>query len=324
VGKLFDACPLVLLYLGRLFNCLFAALVCRQAIKTIPVQKQALTLLGLMPMTLYLFASLSPDTIAIALCFLFLAEVLRARSEQTLPPRRAMGVVFLAILIGVSKAAYAPLTLCCLLLLELPDRPLSRKIALCAATIGAGFAADLLWAKATAGIFSLGNPRLISPQQAGEFARHNPGTFILMVFANLGDYGWFYLHSFVGILGWLNLPLAAPFALAYLALILSCAITGERQQFPLHWQSRCLLAGVGLGVVLLIVASQFFIWTRIGSSKIGMAQGRYFIPVAPVLLLSLHGILPWPGLGRRIEKLLPYFVLGSLSYTLLAIVEHYY
>ncbi|MCX5792670.1 MAG: DUF2142 domain-containing protein, partial [Elusimicrobia bacterium] len=76
-GRLFNASPITLLYAGRIFNLLFSIALVYFAIRTAPFFKWVFFLLGLMPMTLYLSASLAKDAMIFSLSFLLIAFFLR-------------------------------------------------------------------------------------------------------------------------------------------------------------------------------------------------------------------------------------------------------
>ncbi len=78
VGRLFGLGPLGLLYLGRLFNCLTALGLVGFAVYTIPFAEEMILLVGLLPMSLYLYASLSPDAALIGCALVFIALSLAA------------------------------------------------------------------------------------------------------------------------------------------------------------------------------------------------------------------------------------------------------
>ena len=57
LGRLLGCGPLYLLYFGRLFNCLAALAVVGLAVYFMPVAADLVLIIGLLPMSLYLFAS---------------------------------------------------------------------------------------------------------------------------------------------------------------------------------------------------------------------------------------------------------------------------
>jgi uncharacterized membrane protein len=77
IGRLLNFHTLNLLYLGRLLNLICWTLLTYLAIKITPILKWIFVLLSLMPMTIFLAASLSADPILISASFLLIACTLK-------------------------------------------------------------------------------------------------------------------------------------------------------------------------------------------------------------------------------------------------------
>lgn len=108
IGKMSGLNPLWLLYLGRFFNLMVTLLLVFLAIRITPVFKWVFLLLGILPMSLYQFASLSYDAGTIGLSFLLLAWILKmAYGDQTKVSKRNLIWLFvLALLLAASKPPY--------------------------------------------------------------------------------------------------------------------------------------------------------------------------------------------------------------------------
>lgn len=99
------------LFAGRLANLLFFAFLAAWAVKRTPVAKPVFALSALLPMTLHLAASFSRDSNLLALCFLFSAVML----DLAFGPRERLGwkqlllPAVLGVIIAPSKLVYLPL-----------------------------------------------------------------------------------------------------------------------------------------------------------------------------------------------------------------------
>ena len=109
IGKMLNSSPVTLLYVGRIFNLLFAIVIIFFAIRTAPFFKWILFLLALMPMTLYLCASLSKDAMIISLSFLLIALFLRfAYDQQNKISTKDIVIIFIvSFLLAASRSVYA-------------------------------------------------------------------------------------------------------------------------------------------------------------------------------------------------------------------------
>jgi hypothetical protein len=83
-----------------------------------------------------------------------------------------------------------------------------------------------------------------------------------------------------------------------------------------------LVAVVGLG---LVVGSQLFLGKPTGGDSIDRSQGRYFIPIAPLLFFLLASDKLAERFSRyRLARFVPAFAVGSLLLGLGLVVRRYY
>ena len=81
-----------------------------------------------------------------------------------------------------------------------------------------------------------------------------------------------------------------------LFILLTAGLVGEKDQPALPGKTRITLVGVSLLVILATFAGMLISWTPVGCETILGVQGRYFLPVLPLLLLAL------PGNRIRLER----------------------
>jgi uncharacterized membrane protein len=111
VGRLFGLGPLYLLYLGRLVNCLAALGLGGLAVYLMPVAGELVMVVGLLPMSLFLYASVSPDAAVISCSLLFIALSFSASTRENWKTwELAMAAAAAAVLCSV-KPVYAPMLL---------------------------------------------------------------------------------------------------------------------------------------------------------------------------------------------------------------------
>ena len=119
IGKILHLNPLWLLYLGRVFNLLVSVVLVFLAIRTTPVLKWLFFLLGIMPMTLYQFSSLSYDALTIGLSFLLISAILKLAldHEKRIASRE---LLLLFVLSGLLAAAKPPYFIIAFLMIIIP------------------------------------------------------------------------------------------------------------------------------------------------------------------------------------------------------------
>jgi hypothetical protein len=311
---------LEILHAARLSNFLTWVALAWLAIYLIPTGKWLLTLLALSPMSVFIAASLSPDALTIALSFLAVALSLRltlAPSAQTW-----LAAVIILILLTLSKLPY--LILAGLLLLPATQQPvfLRRHGGLILAGLAGicllGGVAWYLLLHAGSGDFA----RVASTQLG--FVVHHPLVYLQQVAHSFYVFGGDLLHQFVGVFGWLQIPLPWSFVILHGAMLTFFALTDAHYPTRLNRLSRfVLLTTFSLG--LLAVATALYLLDTPSPDKtlITGLQGRYFIPLAPLLLLALgQPKLAMPqGCHARLSLIYLPFMLAA---TLFFVWQHYY
>lgn len=132
----------------------------------------------------------------------------------------------------------------------------------------------------------------------------------------------------IGVLGWLNLALPhMPYVLWTVALVAAivgdCVRPADTTGPQVRWAEFALLLGVAVTAIFGIYISQYLIWTPVGMPWIGGPQGRYLLPLFPLLALALprlglpggaglrHGLLPLPLAAAAANVLmLPRLIVG--------------
>lgn len=273
------------LKLMRFVNFAGATLILSFAFWLIPHRRAPFVLLAFSPMALWLRAAVSADGMTTAVALLFLAWVLRLQ-QQRLPPSARQWSVLAAfgLLLGACKPGYGLMVFFALVLALRPDPRAARLRALVVALL-AGSAAVALSVVA----LRLTDPVLIQlaygadPQaQAASMAAH-PLRFVQAVQQGLG---W---RSFYEIV--VPYPGAADVKGIAIAWGLSLLLIGLLAGGPpfLSRAGRCFAA---LFVVLLgfaICVPLYLTYTPPGHPFVIGVQGRYFVPLAGVLMFALAG-----------------------------------
>lgn len=301
LAKLLGLGAVPLYYMGELFNLVYAGAIILAAIMITPVGKNVFQTIALLPMSMHLFASYSYDAASIAFSFLFLALVFRAIYQSDRIARKDMiqlGLV--AFLLGPCKAVYVVLTFGVLLIPsgKFASRPISilfKLAVICLPVLGVillrlpSYLAPVVVQDAAPVLSQRG-------EQFGTFYTikdliSNPVMTILLIMRTLEHFGGQWLMEMVGgSLGWFQTEIAAPSYLVYLLffiVLLSCVRSEDDGFVPssTHKVLFLLASGViSLGVIIALATS----WTFNTEYYIYGVQGRYFIPVLPLICLCLR------------------------------------
>ena len=293
IARALGAGPLLLHYAGRLGNLLAWSLLIYVALRWIPVMKWTLALLALMPMSLWLAATLSADAMVNALCFLYVAVTLYLAigDEKPMTAGRAWALVGLSAAIALAKTAYLPILL---LTLMIPARKFGGRgkyWLFFALVLSVGVAVNIAWTLCTYRDFV--NPGR-SPSAQAVYVLHHPLNM-------LGDYvgqlfSIAFLCSIVGKLGWYDTRLLRPLVVCYAAVLIWTAWMAGASAAQLNGRQKSIIAVAAVGMWLALFLIMDLAFTKVGNSAITSLQGRYLIPLTPLVLLLF---CPSAALRRR-------------------------
>ncbi|MFA7185607.1 MAG: DUF2142 domain-containing protein [Victivallales bacterium] len=328
---------------ARLFNLIAYCLIVFYAIKVSPYFKWGFTLLGLMPMTLFLASSMSYDSLTIAVCYWVTAMMLKFISGNRKISfsnnwKPLCGIAFLAFL-------KFPFFLIATPLLFLKKDRFKGNYNYCFKAaifflllLHFGIAGSEMRLKPASGKIydrSFGAPS-VSCGETRKYASCSeklkilatcPANFLNCFFNTLtsSEKILLYAASFGGCLGWLD-TLLPPLLLSAFYLILLFSPLSEIRTVNLRLGDRIIFLFTGLGIFVLLHVI-FYLANLDVLAHIEGVQGRYFIPFAPLLLLPfLSGI----GIKRFKKKrlsanlLFTGTVLVIQSASIITLLQRYY
>jgi uncharacterized membrane protein len=330
-GQVLGLAPEACAYLGRLANATAYGVLALLALALATRGRAAFFALLALPMSLSLAASFNQDALIIALAALA-AALLTPRPFAGPGARwRFAGAVLCIAVAVLAKPPYAGLA--AMLLLPLPQggglaRQWLRRLAVAVLAV----LPAALWTAAATATVATPVPRFA--YEAGPlWTGPRPATFtatdpaaqakILMEKpALLATLPGHFLGSIkhlivlakgaVGILGWLDRPLPG-FLYAVWGIALLGLLLGLRGPPP-PWADRLLLPAAALASLWLILLSQYVTWSGVGDTRIDGPQGRYLLPLAPMLILAFARRRP--AEARRWPALLP---IGAAALDLVAL-----
>ncbi len=333
LGRSLHLPALTVFYACRAAGLLSYLILAWLAIRTIPFGKWVLAVLIAAPMTLFQAATISTDAITNGIAFLFVGGSLGIASRSQIDWKRwwvlvvlffmlfwgKVNLVFLAplpfILIPASKfkmkAGYALLLFAAILLLVIE--------------VGGW---NLL--AYTSYLGSLKSTEGLSASGQTAFILHHPFTFIKILFDNFIASTGEYLRGWLALYGYDYWPVPSLTIILYPLAILAALLYKYDDQLP-DLKTRITLFGLFILGCIGTVSSLYLSFTPVGSPFILGVQGRYFIPIMPLLFLALTGLAAlerFRKLGAWIGSftsagLLIYLVGLVLSYHVVCGSEYY-
>ncbi|HEX7150634.1 MAG TPA: DUF2142 domain-containing protein [Thermoanaerobaculia bacterium] len=263
LGRAFALRPPHVFYLGRLFNLAAFLAIVAFAIRTTPAVPWGFCTIGLFPMSLYLAASWSPDTMTVACALAVTAVALRgARAAKPLTGNRSEPVF--AFLLGLCKPGYSHLAF-----LALPKK---RWVGMIAAVVGT--ALSLWWLSRSP----------IGTGAQWPCIQADPLRALGVLTSDLTGNAFLYFEEAVGRLGMLDVFLP-PFVIwAELALLVLIALTASDR---VAWGERVMALLIFISAALFIMLSMYMAWTKPCATNVEGIQGRYFLPILVLPLVAL-------------------------------------
>lgn len=291
VGRLLRLRPVVTFYLGRLFN-LFAFLALTAgAIRLSPRLKSLFAAAALLPMALFLAGSWSPDAMTIATSYVLLALLLRG-----LPGRGETAAASLAgAIAGLCKPAYFLIPF---LGFTTAGKRRGAAVVVLLATL-AGVAIALVHASRA---HEYGAVAGVSPGEQMRHVRSDPMRAASVLANDIRTRGLEYGEQMIGRLGMLEIRLPAWTLWLVLAVLILCTLTAGGD-VPVR--SRVMALAIIVATAGGIFAANYLSWTKVGASTIEGVQGRYFLPILPLLGLTFAASIP------RLARVVPPLAIGA-------------
>lgn len=338
LASLLGTSPLILMYLGRIINLLVWLLMVYLAIKITPVHKWVFLLLALMPMTLFEAASLSADSFNLGLSFLTIAFFFKLafEEEKTRVEKRDL-LVLLALLamLSLSKVGYALLLI---LFFLIPSYKFANKKRMISQfflflTLPVVFIAGI-WNYLFKDLYISMPPAWAAASIPGQiaFMSSNPLNFLQIITHTLIEKQGF-LVSFVGIFGWNELSLPNIVVILYLVVIVVVAVADNKSMIKINPKQKLVAFITFFAMFFLVILYEYVTFTPVGLDIVYGVQGRYFIPVAPLLFLlfypnrdqiNLRGHKINFKLRKKFSILIVLFSIVILCISLFMIFKRYY
>ncbi|MEG3225530.1 MAG: hypothetical protein BME94_08520 [Methanobacteriales archaeon Met13] len=328
LGILLNLPPLLVIYLTRFMNLVFCILLLFMAIRITPVHKWVFFMLALMPMTLFQMAMITADGVTISMSFLVIAAFLYYSLNPTIESIKRSQISTLFLLIAILALCKHLYFLLALLFLIIPSGKLGgkeKKYAIFAVIMAFALSIVLTLYSYTQILYV---PENISSSLSGQVAfllKIGPLWALKLFCRTINSQFDFYISSFVGMVGW---RLIIPLWLAWLYIVglIVAALFDARapQKISLHPKKKLILGIVAIMIILEVFVVEYLAWTPVGQNYIGGVQGRYLIPVAPLIFLLLWNKKLKNYLEEKYLKIIVIIiVIFTLSLATWAIINRY-
>ena len=281
IARVFTQSLLVQLYFGRIFNFIAFILLMYFSIKVIPIKKNVLFLIGLLPITIQEAISLSPDALTIASSIALISYILHLREDKNklLTKKQYIYLTLLCIVISQCKIVYVPLVL---LLFLLPDKKFKSKkhkyLSLLSITLIV-ILLNIFWLNIASAYLEIAKSGKTTLQVS--FILHNIFKYLLICVNTLDKTGSIWLYQLFGkYLSWGNILVPDIYIIINIIFYVILSISDvENKKFNIDKISKYIMTFIFISIVGLILTSLYVQWTPYKSEIIEGIQGRYFIPI---------------------------------------------
>lgn len=275
-------------YLGRIFNLIAFIIVTYFTIKVLPAYKLLMFVYMLNPMIIHQSISFSADVVVNASTLLYISYILHLKymDSDKLNNKNVIALFLLSIFVCASKFIYFPLILLLFLIrkkFKNSDRNL-KIISIFSLLIAISLGA--IWYMLNMNLSNSSTEAqadaLVSPMQ---HLLENPLNAIQVLYKTLDLYLSYYLEMFCArYLGWLNIHIPTYISYFYLFMLL---FSTQLEKNIIKLKERIFLIAIFIIIFIAILLGFYVSATQENINYIIGIQGRYFIPVAILFLISI-------------------------------------
>lgn len=318
IGSFLNLPILYLFYLGRVIILITWLTIMYIAIKNAPDKIQNILLvIGLFPSSVQESFPYSTDVLIDSFSFLYISYLFKLYLDKGEKFNWKYGLIFF---LGVFMPTTAKITyfLFILLIFIIPFTKFkNRKMYF--SIIFFIFIITLL----TSVVWSKFSPSYIHNTSKNlVYLKSNLTDYIKTFLLTTREYLVFYIENSIGILGWHDTKL--PFIITYgYIVLLGLHIFSKNIMKKKDYKFWVIILVVLIGTYGGISTALYIAWTQIGAKYIEGVQGRYFLPLLPILaiLLSQKKILLQEKLLNLNTNL---FLNFALAYTMFCILQRFY
>ena len=287
--KIVPTTPYNLLIAGRIANLIMFVFLATLTLSFTPILKKTILLLLLMPSTVSLVASLSYDAIIIGTTLLLFSLVLKSVcGNNKIGTGDIVLFIFISVVLLSVKQAYFPLLLTafCISVDKFPSKKVYiSTIALCLFFAGILYLPYRLQCDTILSFAKQSNVNYMGqPDQVKYITEHLYKIPELIVNSFL-VYGSFYVNSFFGNLGRLEILFIPWYSCIYLVILILTIFSELKIAQKINVTKKLIFAFAIICSVVLIFVGTYIIWTTntigIGADYVDGVQGRYFIMLVP-------------------------------------------
>jgi uncharacterized membrane protein len=288
IARLLNLSFLGVFYFGRFFNLLFYMLCVFFSIKRLKAFRLPFFIIALLPMTLQLAASFSYDTFILGVSTLFIVYAISIVHEmKTFRWRDFIVLLILAILMATFKAVYLPLLLLLIFVMLAWIKENKRKgLTMVGIIVTSVVLVFLYFSREVMSISGDGLNWEGHTNYTTSFIITYPIETIRIFINTLRHYGDMYFYGIFGhYLSGLTMLIPKYYIFIIVLFLIISLFYGKKDEWQPTIPERFTYAFISVIIIGLCMLAMFLGWTSDFRNIILGVQGRYFLPVLPLILL---------------------------------------
>lgn len=280
------------LLLGRLFNLVFYAFLARYAIKKTPIFKVPLSLISIIPMSIFIAASYNPDATTFGIGLVTISYFLYMYKNENITIKNISIYTILCTILGLVKLPYCILAG---LLIFLPINKYKNSklyyksfiFVAFVAIISLGWAGISVMRTVDSPFQDYFNAYSVNSREQVKYIAENPIRFLSGFSKTAVENSKAYFEQLTTF-GWLSYTMPQIIMLLFPIFIGGILFFYPNEEV-LCRKTKIGVALVSFGIYASTCLTLYITWTTVGSSAIYGVQGRYFVPMLALMTLLSVG-----------------------------------
>jgi len=324
IGRNLDDNPISLLWAGRTANLIFYLLIVFYSIRIIPIHKVTLMMCALTPMALYQASSITYDVFLLSGIILIISLIINYNfSLHKIELKHVLILIAIAFLTRFAKDGYIFIPFIALIIPVNKFRSRTLFYLLLGGLVLAAFLPGAIWSAIYNSLNLPPSKPFIRDFVYGtslnlDYQMSNPFLFLSNLFMNILVQGQEWIWGTMGRFGYSYTIMSKGVLFVYGLALLTLAFIDGNKVFDFDLKQRLILLIIAFLNIMAIIAGFYIYSSPVGSNLVFGVQGRYFIPIIPVLLLSIaNKNFQKPIFENNKNIIVGIFMIIILSYTIL-------
>ena len=318
IGSLFTKSPIILFYIGRLFNFALSFLILIYALKKLPKYNNLILLVIMIPTFIQQMISYSYDSLLNALCILVMCLLIKFNNDKKIDKKELIIYIISSLIIYNIKAPYILIPLLILFIDKGKFGIKNKKIKyIITLLLISYFGSKLLNIFPTIGkevstVVSTNSGSNLS------YLVHNPIRILSIAKNTIILRGKWYFITMIGSLGWLRYQLDDFIIITYILILLLVTMSYQNN---ISKQKRILSLIIMSGLLFGIFLSMYIGWSSYKLYYVEGVQGRYFLPL---IIPILYNFIPKKKMYQLDDKFIFQYINIVTFYYLVNILVCFY